>query len=139
MASPERRVGVRIVSEGIPAGVSPEVTIVAAGGILLALRARLGRWIGVDAFDALLDRALVGTRERGGPLRDVRWAPGSEAPLSGIDVEDAAVTGEALRDAVAVTLDDLTGLLGRFIGDELANRLVLHDWEGRASDPQGDS
>ncbi len=132
---PTSSVGRRIVAADIPAGSSPGVTAEAASRILLALRARLGRWIGVDAFDALLERALSGAR--GGALAGVRWAPGSAPPLTGLDDAGSTPDAEALRDAVAATLDELTALLGRFIGDDLATRLVLHDWEGRPSDPEG--
>jgi hypothetical protein len=126
-------VGRRIVGIEIAPGLTPEGSVAAAERIFASLRARLGRWIGGDAFDALLDRAIAGARGAHPILQGVRWAPGTEASrLSGLDPHDAAVTQASVSSAVIAILDELTALLGRFIGEDLAERLVLEGWERAA-------
>jgi hypothetical protein len=105
-----------------------EETAAAASGIVTTLRARLGRWIGVDAFDALFERALARAVAAHPELAEVQWRLCEEEPLGRV-TESPGVTPDLLRELVAATLDELTHHLGRFVGEELAARLVLEDWE----------
>lgn len=136
MSDGSRAVGGRIVAGQIPRGATPDDAVAAADRIFAALGARLGRWIGGDAYDTLIERALAKVRADHPVLRRVRWVPGAEGGLRGLDAADEDATGAAVRDATAATLDALAALLGRFVGDDLAARLMLQDWQAPRSDAE---
>ncbi len=90
--------------------------------ISAALREHLGRWIGADAFDALAGRAAHLERARFAPLRRAEWRPSETPALTGVEAElgpDADPFAPIL-----FILTALVDLLGRFIGQEMACRLV---------------
>lgn len=90
--------------------------------ISAALREHLGRWIGADAFDALAGRAAHLERARCAALKRAEWRPSETPALSGVEAElgpDADPFAPIL-----VILTALVDLLGRFIGQEMACRLV---------------
>ncbi|MDP2311316.1 MAG: hypothetical protein Q8P41_00310 [Pseudomonadota bacterium] len=131
-------VGDRILEVELGREVAVGTTVETAGRIFLTLRARLGRWIGVDAFDALMDRAITEGRSVHAVLARARWIPDGNPPLSGLDLPDTPEATASLRAAVVAILDKITALLGRFIGDDLASRLVMQDWEAPGTGPQED-
>lgn len=131
MSLDSRVVGRIIVDGEMSRGASPEEAVAAANRIFVALGARLGRWVGGDAFDALLQRALAMSRGDHPVLEHVRWG---DAGPGGFEGASEGVTAEAVRDATAATLDALVALLGRFVGEDLAARLVLQDSQPSASD-----
>jgi hypothetical protein len=130
MSLDSRGVGRTIVDAELSPEASPEEAVAAANRIFVALGARLGRWVGGDAFDALFQRALAKSRRDHPVLEHVRWG---DAGRSGFECAGEGVTTEAVQDATAATLDALAALLGRFVGDDLAARL-LQDCHPSASD-----
>jgi hypothetical protein len=133
MSVDSRGVGRTLVAAEIRPDASPEEAVAAADRIFVALGVRLGRWVGSDAFDALFERALASTRADH-PILD--RVPLVEAGLAVSDRGDEPVTAEAVRDATAATLDALVALLGRFVGEDLAARLVLQDWRKPEAEPE---
>lgn len=103
-------------------------------GVFGRLRGQVGRWVGLDAFDALAERSCTLARGRHPSLRALTWRGGKEPVLAGIEVpvgrEEDAYTG---AEALVATLVEL---LGRFIGDEMACRIVLDGWPA-PDDPTG--
>jgi hypothetical protein len=134
MSSDSSSVGRTIVDGEIPRDASPEVAMAAADRIFTSLGARLGRWVGSDAFDTLLQRARASTRSDH-PLLDRVLSAGA-AGLAGQDPAVEGVTTQGVRDATAATLDALATLLGRFVGEDLAARLVLQDWRTPVPDAE---
>ena len=92
-----------------------------------SLRETLGRWVGVDSFDSLVDRACLLANLRNPALPPLAWRPdGDHGPRnliapSGADW-DPAEGGE-------VVIEALTELLARFVGDVLARQLILEGWD----------
>lgn len=131
-------VGALLVAAHIPTGETSEATAAAAEPLVVALRARLGRWIGGDAFDTLLERALANARREHAVLRDVRWQPDAQPRLAGLAAASAAHSSDEVRAGLVAILDGLASLLGRFIGDDLAARLLVQDAEGPDGGPEGE-
>jgi hypothetical protein len=99
----------------------PEQLAAAADRMCAQLRAGLGRWIGTDGYQALLDRALVVARQEHPALGNFSCLGGDEQSTA------AAVGAHGAADVVAGMVALVTAvieLLGRIIGDEMAVRLV---------------
>ena len=91
--------------------------------VLGRLRDQLGRWVGLDAFDALAERSCALARGRHASLRALTWRGGTQQVLDGIDAEPSE--GHDAFVGAEVLVATLVELLGRFIGDDMACRLVL--------------
>ncbi|MFZ5476246.1 MAG: hypothetical protein ACOZNI_05670 [Myxococcota bacterium] len=117
--------GHRIVALALPEDASLEVAVATCQRVLGGLREGLGRWIGADAFDALLERALLDARSEHAVLAEARWCPSDERPLVGLPGPDRGATATDVRVALAALIDGITAHLGRFIGEDLATRIVL--------------
>lgn len=105
------------------AGDTHEPTEIArvAGQLGAQLRLGLGRWIGVDAYQALLQRAAV-TARAAHPTLDGASCLGedSSVTLAAVRVHGAAAVVDGLVTLVALVIE----LLGRIIGQEMAIHLV---------------
>lgn len=107
-----------------------EEVAAAADRLCLQLHAGLSRWIGVEGYRTLQDRAL----------REVIAEHPALSELS-FGGDDVVITLEAVREHGAKEVANgmvafvarVIELLGRIIGDEMALRLVEH-WGDRARD-----
>lgn len=122
-----RRLWDRVATGAPGAPDAPETVAVTADRVYSQLNPTLGRWIGVEGFRALLDRALGLARTEYPVLRDLFFL-GGEDPVITAAVRDygapSVVTG--LIGTIAILIE----LLGRVIGLELALHLV-----GQVGDP----
>jgi hypothetical protein len=87
----------------------------------IQLRAGLGRWIGAMGYRALLDRALALARVEHPALAGLSCHGGDEEAIA------AAVRTHGASDVAAgmvALVAGLVELLGRIIGEEMADRLV---------------
>jgi hypothetical protein len=85
------------------------------------LRTGLGRWIGTEGYQALVDRALTLARPKHPVLGSFSCLGGDEQGTA------AAVGAHGAADVAAGLVAFVTAvieLLGRIIGDEMAVRLV---------------
>jgi hypothetical protein len=93
----------------------------AAERVCIQLRAGLGRWVGATGYRALLDRALVRARAEHPAVGGLSCHGGEESTIASAVEERGAAEVEAGMVAVVA---ELTDLLGRIIGEEMALRLV---------------
>ncbi len=92
-----------------------------AGQLGAQLRLGLGRWIGVDAYQALLERAAVTARTTHPGLDGVSClGEDSAVTLAAVRVHGSAAVVDGLVALVALVIE----LLGRIIGQEMARHLV---------------
>ncbi len=93
----------------------------AAGQLGAHLRTGLGRWIGFDAYQALLKRAVVAAQTTH-PALDGVACLGEDASvtIAAVHVHGAAEVVDGLVALVALVIE----LLGRIIGQEMAIHLV---------------
>ncbi len=114
----------RLVLAGARARVGPDAAPDAALGLALrTLRATLGRWVGADAFDSLVDRACVLANDRNPTHPELAWRPvvaagRRELVAAAGGAWDPTEGGEAVIEALAE-------ILARFVGDALARQLLL--------------
>jgi len=101
--------------------ILPEDLVAPAERICAELRTGLGRWIGADGYRALLDRAIGQTRAAH-PVLDSLRCNGSAEPVARAPAR-AHGSAEVAAGMVAL-VTELTELLGRIIGEEMAVRLV---------------
>jgi hypothetical protein len=100
---------------------APEEVAAAAERMCTELRTGLGRWIGVDGYRALLDRALGLARAEHPALADLPCLGGDlPAAVAVVRAQGAGAVAAGLVALVAALIE----LLGRIIGDEMALRLV---------------
>lgn len=121
--------GDRIVGLELPVDGTSQDSIAAAEHVFVTLRAKLSRWIGADAFDTLLDRALERARSDHPILAQTRWRPAPKPQFTGFAATGSGSQPAEVRAAISSVIDALTAHLGRFIGDDLATRLVLEHWD----------
>lgn len=100
--------------------------------VLSRLRDRLGRQIGVDSFDALAERSCAQVRARGAAYQGLVWRPGAVPVLTGL----GATRGEAIA-RIAAIIEGIMDILGRFVGDEVAARLVAETVTGAEGPARG--
>lgn len=118
----------RLVLDAAAVRAGPDASPDAAVRLALrTLRDTLGRWVGADAFDSLVERACLLANLRNPNLPVLSWRPDVErgardlvAP-SGADW-DAVEGGQMIVEALAE-------LLARFVGDALARQLLLEGWD----------
>jgi hypothetical protein len=99
----------------------PEELAAAGDRMCANLRTGLGRWIGTEGYQALVDRALALTREKHPVLGSFSCFGGDEQGTA------AAVKTHGANDVAAglvALVEAVIELLGRIIGDEMAVRLV---------------
>jgi hypothetical protein len=124
--SPDRSAAAAEAARRLWTGVAGNVTgpdQVAGGAARLftRLRAGLGRWVGVEGYCALLDRAIALVRAEY-PAVDSLSCQREDEPLT-IETVRAHGSREVAAGVVAL-LAALIDLLGRIVGDEIAVRLV---------------
>jgi hypothetical protein len=99
----------------------PEQLAAAADRMCAQLRTGLGRWIGTDGYQALLDRALALTRAQHSVLGSFSCLGGDEqGTAAAVGAHGAADVAAGMVALVTTVIE----LLGRIIGDEMAVRLV---------------
>jgi hypothetical protein len=113
----------RILASARDQGEPGEDAVATVGRVFARLRDQLGRWIGADSFDALASRACGRVRTTHPLHAQVTWSPQEDPPVRGLQGSAAAV----LEGGAAVVVA-LTDLLGRFVGPEMAVRLLLDGW-----------
>jgi hypothetical protein len=121
---PELRALVRRLVEW----ASPDPTVrgrVDAGErILQALSERLGLLVGTGGFHMLLERALKRAREEHRLLGNVRPDPHGGRMLGGLAEAVQDEDPEEVASAVEAVITELIGLVSRFLGADMAVRLV---------------
>lgn len=113
----------RVWVECVGENKAPAITAHSTIQLLDALRAGLGRWIGVTGYDTLLDRA-VGISREDYPWISTVFQPDveSENLLAAIESFGTPVVAAGLRRLVAVLIE----LLGRIVGIDMAVHLITH-------------
>jgi hypothetical protein len=100
---------------------APEQLATAADRMCTELRVGLGRWIGTEGYQALVDRALVQTRKQHPALDGFSCLGGDEpGTAAAVGKHGTSQVAEGLVATVAAVIE----LLGRIIGAEMAVRLV---------------
>ena len=94
--------------------------------LLVRMRATVAAWVGVDAFDALIERACVLAGPRHVTLRNLRWRPKEDPPLQGLVV--LAPDEAPLFPGGETMIIAIIEILSQFIGAEIAARLVVDGW-----------
>ena len=105
------------------AGDTHEPTEIARAAEQLGARVRLGlgRWIGADAYQTLLQRAAATARSTHPSLNDVAGlSENASVTLAAVRVHGAAAVVDGVVAVVALVIE----LLGRIIGQEMARHLV---------------
>ena len=111
-----RRFWVRLAGDSAPA----EVAVVAERAHT-ALRAGLGRWIGIEGYRALLGRALARAELEHPALGALAFLGGDEpVTTAAARARDAGEVAAGMVALVAAVIESL----GRIIGREMALRLV---------------
>lgn len=99
----------------------PDQVAVGAARLFARLRAGLGRWVGVEGYCALLDRAIALVRAEH-PALDSLSCRREDEPVT---IETVRAHGPPqVAAGVVALLAALIELLGRIVGDEIAVRLV---------------
>ncbi len=112
----------RLLAHEAAAGDSSAPNMVAVFRVCEKLRRLLTTFAGAAGFHALLGRALALAKAQVPSLRKVQVNPdGSLEGFGNIANDHAAEAGVLL-------IAELLGLLGNFIGENLALRLVLDAW-----------
>jgi hypothetical protein len=99
---------------------TPSELVQAAERMSLQLRAGLGRWVGLDGYRALLERALSLTRTEHPVLESLSLHGGDGVPRGSRRAPDAADVAAGMIALVTTLIE----LLTRIIGEEMAVRLV---------------
>jgi hypothetical protein len=100
---------------------SPEKLAGAADRMCSELRTGLGRWIGAEGYQALVDRAIAQTRAEHPALDGFSCLGGDEpGTAAAVGAHGAAQVAAALTAMVTAVIE----LLGRIIGADMAVRLV---------------
>lgn len=114
--------------DGLDAGAPEEMAVAAEQGCA-RLRAVLTRWIGADGYRALVDRALEQARAGHPAIAGLQCQAGEvQGVAAAVGLHSAAEVREGVLALVALLID----LLSRFIGEEMATRLVEQAWAGSA-------
>jgi hypothetical protein len=116
---------------------APVARVEAAERILHAFAEHLSPLLGSGGFRMLLGRALKRAQQENELLRAARVEREGEAPLLGLREavrdRDAGEVGAALESLVV----ELLGLIARFLGPDMAVRLVRHCYPEIESDSAG--
>src|SRR5688500_7753465 len=100
---------------------TPDAVAAGADRLWSGLSERLGRWIGVAGYQALLNRALGITRSERACLADLACG-GGEAALAATTarIHGAGEVAESMVQVATVLIE----LLGRIVGEDMAIHLV---------------
>ena len=127
MSLPEsRHLAQRLLTYEAVAGENSEPAESAAFRVCAKLRRPLITLAGVAGFRSLLSRALMLARAEAPRLSAVEVA--ADGSLKGLNELEAHIDKEQARDAGAILIAQLLGLLLTFIGEGLTLRLVQDVW-----------
>jgi len=115
---------VRALLNGQHLGAEPPAVEEATERVLQCLAGSISPLVGAGGFALLLQRALRRTLEQHPWLDAVRVEPGTPWQLQGMREAAAHVTREEARLAAQAVLAELIGLLARFLGADMAIRVV---------------
>jgi hypothetical protein len=111
----------RLWARAAGAGSGPEEVAADVARVCSHLRVGLGRWIGSEGYQVLLDRALGLARVEHPALTGLACLGGDEpVTTAAVRANGAGKVTAGLVALVAALID----LLGRMIGEEMAVRLV---------------
>lgn len=107
---------------GIDAGESADDFTIAVAGLFGKLRLGLGRWIGVEGYRALFDRAIAASQGKHPALIGLNPLGGEKEAgvAAAVDQHGATAVAAGLVALIAALVD----LLGRIIGEAMAIQLV---------------
>ncbi len=113
----------------LPSGAGPHEICLAADGAFFALLGNLARWVGDEGARILMERALDDVRAGGHPwLAGVRVHPSDGRCLEGFASRVEGRSAEEVSGAMEMLLTSLVSLLAKFIGNDLATRIVIRGW-----------
>jgi hypothetical protein len=119
-------------------GVDDQVT--ATEQVLRRLAERLGPLVGTGGFLMLLQRALRRARVEHPWLSGVEVQPDAPWRLTGIEEAARGISADGAVAGAQALLAELIGLVGRFLGADMAIRLVrqsIPEWTGGAEGADG--
>jgi hypothetical protein len=122
----------RLLSYEVVAGKNSEPAESAAFRVCAKLRRPLITLAGVAGFRSLLSRALTLARAEAPSLSAVQVA--EDGSLKGLGELSSQTDKEQARDAGAILITQLIGLLLTFIGEGLTLRLIQDVWPEAAFD-----
>lgn len=125
---PERPTARSLLTNAVDRDSGPEDIAQAVDRAFAALLVGLGRWVGDDSARVLLERSLDETRTRHPWLVGVRVVPEAHRCLAGLDERIAGLSGPQVAEGLEELLTELIGLLSKFIGNDLALRIVVRAW-----------
>ena len=109
----------------------PEAVIEAIEQVCMRLRLGLGRWIGFEGYDALLERVVEEAVVENPELRGLRWLPDGENKVARmVPAHEVPAVIRGFVSVVALLIDRLS----QVIGDDLATRLVEQAWNASPGD-----
>jgi hypothetical protein len=115
--------------EGVDHG-SPEIVAAVVERVCVQLSLGIARWIGVQGYRNLLERALAETRTEHAALGNLHCrGDANDATVEAVRAHGAARVKNAFLALVARLID----LLGRVVGAEMAARLVEQSWAAPSS------
>jgi hypothetical protein len=116
---------------------APAARVEAAERIVQDFAEHLRPLLGSDGFRMLLARALKRAQVEHELLRAVRAEREGEAPLVGLREAARARSAAEVEAALESTVVELLGLIARFLGPDMAVRLVRHCYPEIESDSAG--
>ncbi|MDP2305601.1 MAG: hypothetical protein Q8P18_06210 [Pseudomonadota bacterium] len=100
----------------------------------------LGRWVGDESARVLLARAVDETRPQRAWLAGIRVTLGEGRCFVGLDERVEALAPTELAETMEELLVVLIELLAKFIGNDLALRIVIRGWpSGPPAAKEGES
>lgn len=123
-----RSLAQRLVEHEIGPQPGARQVVFGAEAVCRKLAGRLEPLVGSSGFRVLLSRALHLASFESSLLRSVRAGTGSSGWLEGLGERVQGREAEEVRDATAAVLACSLRLLGHFIGDDLAVRIVSRAW-----------
>lgn len=117
-----------LVGNILEADADPRANCIAADRAFAQLLGNLARWVGDDGARVLLERAVDVTRVAHPWLAGVRVEVKDGRCLEGLESRIDGITGAEVEQTMAVLLTDLVELLAKFIGRDLAARIVIRGW-----------
>ena len=115
----------RLVARASTQGEAPDVAAVAPQAACERAYRHLARSFGVAGSQALLARALTQAQARQPVLRDLRLGrQQSEPALLGVPEMILSHGAPKVAAALETVLEELLGVLGRLLGDDMVTRLV---------------
>jgi hypothetical protein len=121
---PEVRNLARRLLESQTTGTSEVPSVAEAERVLVAIADDLKPLVGLGGYHLLLVRALKRAQLRHPALARVEVRRDAEKMVHGLDAAACAVGAEEFVDAVQALIAELIGLIARFLGADLAIRLI---------------